>query len=286
MQSLVLTIALLLSGGPATEARTAVVPWPALLGYQPAAPGHLALGPGAAMPDGDGLWLFHAPSHALVRLDAEGAPVEQVAAAGFVHSPVVRADGTLAWVDLARRVVVLTGRDGRVTREVPLPAGLDLVRRVREIDGRLVLHTALQETFTVPGGDAPSLRAWFAARREGLLFAADRPAAQVVVSEGRALLRLHALPAGPTVGQARVTTLPLALPPDALAAEVLGPAPGEQARDDLIVVDARGRARARFALPARRTLSWPDTLFVGSTGEVVGLTPTDAGVERRTWRQP
>jgi hypothetical protein len=298
MRTTVLVAVLLVTGGARAGEGSSTLPWPTGLTYEAAATERVARGPGAACPEGDGLWLFDAPTHSLARVDAEGSVKERVPAPGFVQAVTVRADGSLAWVDLARRTVVQAARDGGWRRELALPPGLDAVRRVVEIDGRLWLHTELQESFAVPDAARPSLRAWFATRREGWVLAPQRPAVQVLASAGRVVLRTFTEPTGPTTGAPSVAQIPLPLAPDALAAEVIGPAPGdgwwlrvtrgprEHARNELTAVDARGRVLAAFALPSHGTLSWADTLFVSTTGAVIGLTPTDTGVVRQGWRLP
>jgi|GEM_PF-2652901 len=294
----IVVLTLLLSAARAASTGEQVLAWPAGVTYRAAGPDHTASGPGAALPVGPGAWLFDAGAHALVAVPADDEPVASLPVPGFVHALLVRAEGDLAWVDLARGVIVLARPDGAVTREVRLPAGVTRVRRLVEVDGRLWLHTAWQESLAVPETSQAPLRAWFQSRREGLLFAADRPAVQVLATAGRLELLLGRPPQGPTAGKDALTRLTLTLPEPALAGEVLGPAPQggwwlrltlgtrAAARDVLAVVDADGALAWQAPLPARGTLSWPDTLFVTGDGGVIGLTPTDAGIVRREWRRP
>lgn len=289
---------LLACAASASAGDGALVPWPSEANYQPAGAGHRATGPGAVLPEGDGLWLFSATSHALLRLDAAGVVRERVPVEGFVHSLARSSGGGLAWVDLARRRVVEAARDGRVLRAWSLPAGVARVRRLVQFDGRLRLHTSFQETLTVPDAvDAP-LRAWFAQRREGAWFSPMTPAFTALVSEGRADLLLASPPSGPTTGTPVVRRVGLALAEPVLATEVLGPTPGggwwlrvtlgsrDHARDEAVAVGSDGAVLRRAPLPARGTLSWPDTLFVTEDGGLIGLTPTDAGLVRRDWGRP
>jgi len=169
------------------------------------------------------------------------------------------------------------------------------------VDGALLLHTAYQETFRVPAKGGASLREWFATRREGLAFAPDRPAAQVLVSGGRAELRLIE-PAGGESGAAiggwSTVRLPLQAGPEVRGADVVGPAreggwwlrltllEGGKARDALVEVGPEGKLRGRAWLPGHGTLSWPDTLFWQPDGGVVGLVPGDVGVAVYTWGRP
>lgn len=294
----IMVLAVLAHAAPSAGGEPQVWPWPAGVTYRAAGPDHVAEGPGAARPRGDGAWLFDARAHALVAIGADGSPAARVPVVGFVHALLVRANGDLAWVDLARRVVVQARTDGTVTRQAKLPAGVAAVRRLVEVDGRLWLHTAFQETLPVPETPQAPLGAWFQGRREGLLFASDRPAAQVLAKAGRVDLLLGRAPQGPTAGKDELIRVALRLPEPALAAEVLGPAPQDgwwvrltfgardAARDVLAAVGPDGAVTWQTPLPARGTLSWPDTLFVTPAGAVIGLAPTDAGVVRREWRRP
>jgi hypothetical protein len=283
---------------PAWAGPGALVPWPPEVDYRPAGAEHRANGPGAVLPEGDGLWLFAATSHALWRLDAAGVVRERVPVEGFVHSLALGPDGGLAWVDLARRRVVEAARDGRVLRAWSLPAGVARVRRLIQFDGRLRLHTSFQETLTVPDSVGAPLRAWFALRREGSWFSPASPAVTVLATDGRVQLLLASPASGLTAGAPVVRRVGLGLGEPLLAAEVLGPTPGggwwlritlgsrDHARDEAVAVGSDGAVLLRTPLPARGTLSWPDTLFVTADGGLIGLTPTDAGIVRRDWGRP
>jgi len=291
-----LATAVIVWGALASPAGTWLA-WPAGVSYRPARAEAVASGPSAAALDAAGtLWLFDLSAHAFVPADPAQAAVP---APGLAQAFGVDARG-LDVLDSARREVLRLGRDGRVVDRTPLPAGLTRTRRLVRVDGQLWLHTGWQESLRVPV-DLPEaardLRAWFTTRREGLLFPGARgTTVALLVEGGRARLLLRDADQGLGRGRQAARSVPLGWAGPVLAAEALGArgegwwlrvttgAPGD-ARDHLAQVDGAGRVVQAWPLPAARTLSWSDRLFVRpGGGEVWHLRPTDPGVARDVWR--
>jgi len=264
--------------------------WPTEVVYRPASSESMAFGPSAAFTDGTDVWLYNVPSHTFFRIGPDGDVLDRVPGYGIVHSFIVRDDGSIAWVDLARGHVGAVDRYGRTLLDVSLPAGLRHVRRiVSTSNGDLMLHTAYQETFRVPGSHETGwgLREWFLARREGLVLPSE-PRLSVVVETraGRVVVRTLEAPTTPCSGPAQVNEFLL----DCMAVEVIDGSsdglwlrvtdgyPGS-ARDLFVLVGQDGQVHLSIDLPGDGTLSWADRLWVLDDRSAVFLRATDRGIE-------
>lgn len=274
------------------------LPWPAGSVEPAAVDGRLSLGPSAAAVSGDATWLHDLRAHQFVRLGADGRISARVDSHGHAHAFIARADGGLAYLDQARRLVVVVDAQGHIIRSQRLPAGLRTARRLVELEGRLHVHTAYQETFRVPEAGADGLKPWFLGRREGLLFPdAEGTGAAATVEGGRARLLLHDPPTGLSTGDVPPRIVHVTGLPELLSVEIVGAADGAfwlrvtqgaraQARDSLALVGDDGGLRWQSPPLGERALSWADTAWplTGPEPGIVSLRPTLDGVERRTWR--
>jgi hypothetical protein len=310
---------LLVSAPAAVALETRSFEWPAGLNLgdgtlqQP-----LERGPSAAFPEGDAVWIHDNRGHSFLRLSLSGEVLARIPSPGFVQSFVILADGAIASLDQTRRRIFVQEPDGSARHEVPLPAGLTKARRLVEVDGVLVLQTAMQESFVVPlnldsvsTGSAAAqrriaLRHWFLSRREGLLFpGAKGRAAAITVSEGRATLLTYAPRSGLSVGEKEPRRVTLAAVPGLRAADIVGAAAQgwwirlttggpSAAVDHVALVTNDGAIQWRATLPDASAYSWVDRLWPSSRirggaklGEaVLHLRPDAQGLEQRLWRRP
>lgn len=294
---LILVVAGALVVLPARTPETVTFPWPAEANYQRAVDGKPAHGPLAVFPQGDDVWIFDGPSHSFLRVGPDGSVRVRVEATGFAHSFVVRESGSIAWLDRARRRVLEVRPDGEVLLDLPLPPGLQHVRRIASTPDRLLIHTAYQETFTVPLGPDPGLTEWFLLKREGLVFPKlPRFSAMVVARDAMLEMQILEAPQHPSEKDRVATGFPVDAP-DGLAAEILGGddrgwwvrvtigTPGS-ARDRLLRLDWKGGVLWDADLPGSGTLSWADRLFVTPEGSIRQVLATDDGLLLHTWRTP